>query len=314
MTYADIVSRIANNIGLPSQSSVFLSITKKDIYDAISKIYRKVEPIKATYELTISSDETVLTSGTLVTGRRYTITSYQTGDDFTNVGAASNADDVEFTATGTTPTTWTNSSEITPSVQEITLPDDFFVPLEVLFYNSDGLRYPSKELQYEEYMRWNPDIEAESESFGQFDVTSTPAPFLYTRENFDFDGLVGYTFSDSNPQKLLWKPAIGGSLKIYYSNYSTSAISLTSSPDFHAIFHELIVVEVTIRQLIRKLSTLSDTVQSFGLQAEIKHYKDERTELLSNLSGYVNRNVETPTIAPFDFMNDPNMIIFNDNF
>lgn len=53
------------------------------------------------------------TSGTLTIGNRYRISAYVAGDSFTNVGAASNATGVEFVATGTTPTTWTNSSSVT---------------------------------------------------------------------------------------------------------------------------------------------------------------------------------------------------------
>lgn len=52
------------------------------------------------------------TSGTLTVGKRYRLKDWITGDDFTNVGAGSNADGVEFVATGTTPTTWTNSSVV----------------------------------------------------------------------------------------------------------------------------------------------------------------------------------------------------------
>ena len=52
------------------------------------------------------------TSGALTVDVKYIINDYQAGDDFTNVGAASNATGVIFTATGTTPTTWTNSSEL----------------------------------------------------------------------------------------------------------------------------------------------------------------------------------------------------------
>jgi len=55
-----------------------------------------------------------ITSGTLEVGQRYRITDFQAGDDFTNVGAGSNANGVEFLATGTTPATWTNSSGVTP--------------------------------------------------------------------------------------------------------------------------------------------------------------------------------------------------------
>lgn len=55
---------------------------------------------------------TAATSGTLTTGRKYRLKDFIAGDDFTNVGAGSNADGVEFVATASTPTTWTNSSEV----------------------------------------------------------------------------------------------------------------------------------------------------------------------------------------------------------
>jgi hypothetical protein len=59
------------------------------------------------------------TSGTLVVGQQYVITDFQSGDDFANVGASSNNAGVKFIATGTTPTTWTNSSELTPVEEDI---------------------------------------------------------------------------------------------------------------------------------------------------------------------------------------------------
>jgi hypothetical protein len=52
------------------------------------------------------------TSGSLSIGRTYEITDYQLGDDFTNVGAPSNASGVKFVAIGDTPSVWTNSSEL----------------------------------------------------------------------------------------------------------------------------------------------------------------------------------------------------------
>lgn len=61
---------------------------------------------------TAPANQTALTAGTLITGREYRIDTYVAGDDFTNVGAASNASGVRFVATGTTPTTWTNSSSL----------------------------------------------------------------------------------------------------------------------------------------------------------------------------------------------------------
>jgi hypothetical protein len=52
------------------------------------------------------------TSGTLTSGKRYQIQSFVAGDNFTNVGAASNATGIVFTASGTTPTTWSNGSTL----------------------------------------------------------------------------------------------------------------------------------------------------------------------------------------------------------
>lgn len=55
------------------------------------------------------ASQTEQTSGTLTIGKVYRIKDWITNDDFTNVGGT-NVDGNEFVATGTTPTTWTNSS------------------------------------------------------------------------------------------------------------------------------------------------------------------------------------------------------------
>ncbi len=57
------------------------------------------------------ASQTPQTNGSLVTGKRYRIDTYVAGDDFTNVGGA-NVSGTVFVATGTTPTTWTNSSSL----------------------------------------------------------------------------------------------------------------------------------------------------------------------------------------------------------
>ena len=59
------------------------------------------------------ANQTELTSGTLGIGKAYRINDWISGDDFTNIGGT-NADGNEFVATGTTPTTWSNSSTVVP--------------------------------------------------------------------------------------------------------------------------------------------------------------------------------------------------------
>lgn len=55
-----------------------------------------------------------LNSGTLTVGTLYAIANYVSGDDFTNVGAASNTIGVNFVATGTTPANWSHGSNLIP--------------------------------------------------------------------------------------------------------------------------------------------------------------------------------------------------------
>ena len=51
------------------------------------------------------------TSGTITSGKRYRIEDFNAGDDFANVGGENETGSI-FTASGTTPTTWTNASEL----------------------------------------------------------------------------------------------------------------------------------------------------------------------------------------------------------
>ena len=53
-----------------------------------------------------------LNSGELTIGVTYTINTYSEGDDFTNVGAPSNTNEVSFVATGTTPNTWNGGTTL----------------------------------------------------------------------------------------------------------------------------------------------------------------------------------------------------------
>ena len=52
------------------------------------------------------------TSGTLDVASEYVIQRYRIGDSFTNVGATENEEGQLFTASGTTPTTWTKKSKL----------------------------------------------------------------------------------------------------------------------------------------------------------------------------------------------------------
>jgi len=80
-----------------------------DDYDI--DVYYKTKPIQITQA----------TSGTLVTGVEYVITTFAVGDSFTSSGAASNATGVVFTYNGVAPT-WSNGSTVT--VNEFTVENE----------------------------------------------------------------------------------------------------------------------------------------------------------------------------------------------
>lgn len=62
------------------------------------------------YSAKITQTITKLDSGVLEIGKEYVVPELQLGDDLTNVGYVS--DGVPFTAIDTTPTTWTNNTEV----------------------------------------------------------------------------------------------------------------------------------------------------------------------------------------------------------
>lgn len=68
----------------------------------------------------VNQDGAELTSGTIQSGAEYLIKEYKGSDVFTNVGASENKTGVIFTASGTTPTTWTGGS-ILVKIQNISL-------------------------------------------------------------------------------------------------------------------------------------------------------------------------------------------------
>ncbi len=89
--------------------NIALSATEvKEFYSGASVPFKYKGPNTG-----LGSGETELTSGTLTIGKKYRINDWITNDDFTNIGGT-NEDGNEFVATGTTPTTWTNSSKVVP--------------------------------------------------------------------------------------------------------------------------------------------------------------------------------------------------------
>ncbi len=91
---------------------------------------------------------TAQTSGTLTSGSVYCITDWKTADDFTNIGGL-NVDNNIFTATGTTPTTWTASSIVKPWTQTKSFwsevhPDILIKAalrsLEMFYRNTEGVK------------------------------------------------------------------------------------------------------------------------------------------------------------------------------
>lgn len=93
-----------------SQGNLIDLELNSSISDAVMEILANSSANQEAFNIA-QGDDTVLTSGTLVTGSKYKIVTFVAGDDFTNIGGTNVTGNV-FTATGTTPTTWTNGSSV----------------------------------------------------------------------------------------------------------------------------------------------------------------------------------------------------------
>ena len=63
-----------------------------------------------------ATDLDTITTGPLTIGRTYKIVAYETGDDFSNVGASDTTNNLYFIATGTTPAEWGGTTSLSFNV------------------------------------------------------------------------------------------------------------------------------------------------------------------------------------------------------
>lgn len=130
MQISDIENQIASYLKQPV-SAFLLASGENTLLNAINNARRTAERIHDFYYAQINAilpitaaggniinatNGVIQTSGSLIIGKTYQITAFSAGDNFTNVGAASNATGVIFKATGTTPTTWSNGSALQGSL------------------------------------------------------------------------------------------------------------------------------------------------------------------------------------------------------
>jgi len=271
MTYKDILVRVANNLALPSLTSAFISVGKKDIYDVLCVLIQEHENV--TTEVTI-------------------------------------------------PIT-TASTEIT---LEETLPD-FYSPLELIFLNTNGSQISSKEVLPETLLRWNPNVETVTTSFTEIVTDATPEAMLYTPENEQLDGYLGYTFTDDLLPKLKWKPATEGSIQIIYVrhpiiqqagygynygfNYGSSDL-LGVIPPLHPAFHTMIVESITLKMLLREYRRKDITeVQLIATRELYSKHEKEFKKQSDTFAAFIKKTAtfEAREIEFFDFLNDRSMLL-----
>ena len=98
-----------------------------------------VNPVK-TYKALLTQTPTYTDSGVLIAGKTYVTPKLEAGDDFANVGYI--ADNVNFVATGTTPTVWANSTDIYEQVINTPVPTEIentFADGEITFSFINGV-------------------------------------------------------------------------------------------------------------------------------------------------------------------------------
>lgn len=270
MTYKDILTRVANNLALPSITSAFLSIAKKDIFDVLCVLIQEHEFITTEINIPITTSITSIDLSTYA---------------------------------------------------------DFFSPLELVFLDSDGNRLYTKEVLPETFLKWNPSAEYSTESFNELVTDAMPTTILYSAENEQLDGYVGYTFTDDFVAQLRWKPAINGSIQMIYVrmpilsdvgygfnygfNYGSNDL-LGFTPPLNPAFHTIIVESITVKMLYRMLLDEKLTeIRLIAIRSLIKEHQAQLKSQSDTFAAFVKKTAtfEAKEIEFFDFLFDRNMLL-----
>lgn len=101
------IAPIGGTTLFPNQPFTYRTVTDETLQMALGNLNRASTGGTGS----LIDPNTRATSGSLVTGTRYLIESYEAGDNFTNVGGTNVTGSI-FTASNTTPTTWSNGSSL----------------------------------------------------------------------------------------------------------------------------------------------------------------------------------------------------------
>lgn len=198
--------------------------------------------------------------------------------------------------------------EITTNDSQLILPEDLFEVKELVFISANGNTVQSKEIEYEKFMKWNTNLIPTSQSFSEIVTETTPVELFDTVENEELDGYIGYTlFDDDVIPKLLWKPSIDGTIKIYCTMIPFTD-DIEADIEIHKAFRNAIESGATVKGLVRKMVLADSDVKIFALNAAMKEYKSQYTDSASDFMGYVNRRITSGILEQFDFLNDRSMI------
>ena len=202
---------------------------------------------------------------------------------------------------------WIQDITYTQDYQELDMPSDFFTPIEISFSDVDDNILYSAELTQEEFMKWH--TQAWTSTAGEvIDPNSLrPVPEIYTKENFMYDGKVGYYFIVEETKTVLhWKPKYTGTITIVYSYMPAIAVTDGTNPQTKAAFDEMIVDGATLRGLRRKLAQSKSEAEIIAIRSAMVEFRASYQDAFTDYYDATTKKAETPYIEPWDFLEDFN--------
>lgn len=208
---------------------------------------------------------------------------------------------------------------ITKSFNELVMPSDFYVPLEVKFNAGTGkTMYVSAEMQAEEFLKWRPnftDINTTDSIDVITDVQNEAMTYYQTEENVLYDRKIGYYFDIDKDNRVVlhWKPVFKGVITVYYAFIPTILTTDVSDVQVHRVFTDLLVFGTDVRQIRKKMMRLAQGTADISegalavMRINLSEYKNEFDRLLKVFTGWVNKEADTPRILPFSILSDDNM-------
>lgn len=195
------------------------------------------------------------------------------------------------------------------SFNSLELPSYVYVPFDAHFKVSianSGAGYLNKEMTEEQYNRWVPYGGIKNPPEGEvYILDEGPQATVYTLDNLEFDGRIGYFFYVYEEKMyLMFKPAVDGAVTIRFSYIPTIDTTESTAMPIHTAFANGIIAGTSYRQLQKMLLQAQSELEVAKIQTLQGQYMNSYKSSVKVFSGFNRKKTKVASIKMFGICDD----------